>query len=255
MKFTKTLIAASLLASAGFAQAAQFSTSDEILNVIDTTNQSSYSLDLGVTPGSLESLTPSSSPLTYTTDSNFSAFWNAIGAGDSVVFSVEGQYNAATSGKALPHLDATFTTANASDISSVYANSTAGVTALSNATGGVNIELTQANAGVATGSMSVVYTSAATGYIGAYGTNNSNTEGSLTNAVAVGSSLNLWEVNKSGSGVAETLLSPVSFAVNNGVGTLTIGTTTSSAVPVPASVWMFLSGIAGLVSLKRRKAA
>jgi hypothetical protein len=68
--------------------------------------------------------------------------------------------------------------------------------------------------------------------------------------------LELWEARRSAAKAnAFTDLGSVNFSIAGNTGTLVIGNTTPAAVPLPTSVWMFLSGIVGLVSMKRRKNA
>ena len=92
MQFTKTLIAAALLAVAAGAQA-QVSSSDLVLDVVDTSNNSTYVLDLGITAATLVSDLASNQGISATvsaaTDANFSAFISAVGS-DSLVYQVMG---------------------------------------------------------------------------------------------------------------------------------------------------------------------
>lgn len=249
MQFTKTLIAAALLVGANAAQAS-FSEADQIFTIVDVQAGSSYSLDLGVTAASLIS-NPS---LNVTVnDSNFAAFMATVAAGDTVDYRLESIYSSVANNVTLVN---TFTTSSASDVSATFTNDPSGGTAMANAfsilgSGEIGSYQTYAN-----GAMSLVYTSnspAAT----IYGDHAQGSLGALTNDAAPGTALTLWEVNKNGRGgtttVVPTDLASVNFTVSGTTGTLTVGSV--SAVPLPTSVWLFLSGVMGVLSLKRRKAA
>ncbi|MDD4915100.1 MAG: hypothetical protein PHW13_08715 [Methylococcales bacterium] len=250
MQFTKSLIAATLLAAAGAAQAGTFAYTDEVLTIVDTTNDSAYNLDLGVTPTALIS-SPSLNVSIDSTDANFAAFMNGVTAGDNVIYRLEGTYVSGKNGTLLN----TFTTSSSSDISAEWGpTATAGLgNTIGNSTGGVTGTLASYAVQAGAGSMSAYW--AATTYATGLGTNNSGGEGPLVNSAALGSGLTLWDVSKTSSAVSVANTAAVDFTVSgtgsSAVGTLTVGAV--SAVPLPTSVWLFLSGVMGVLSLKRRK--
>jgi hypothetical protein len=245
MTFTKTLLAVAMFATVGSAQANNINAGNLLLSVIDTTNRSSYSIDLGVTAVAFEA-----NPVLNTTisDANYAAFVGGIAAGDNVTYNIQSNYAWKTG---YADLLATYTTSALSDVAALYTSNSTGVNSLSAAANKVGSIITLEN-GYATSS-SVLITNGALGYVGVYGVNNTNTEGSLTNQIAVGSSLYIYESRRTApTTVVSTQLATVNFDLG---GHLVIGNSAPAAVPLPTSVWMFLSGIVGLVSMKRRKNA
>jgi hypothetical protein len=251
MQFTKTLLATALFAVAGVAQAS-FTATDEYLTVIDTTNNSAYVLDLGVTPAALAA-SPSLSVSLDSSDANFSSFESGITAGDTVLYRVEGAYNTTVSTKSYGHVVGSFTTSLASDFAGQYPNSSTGVSHLASTVSTLNTE-----AGYYSSATASEYLAAGSAY-SIWGTNAQTLEGTtVINSAAVGSALTLWGVDRTGtSAITETNLAAVNLAVTgtgaNAVGALTVGSV--SSIPLPTSVWLFLSGVMGVLSLKRRKNA
>jgi len=247
MNFTKTLLAVALLAT-GSAAHASFIAGDAVLTVIDSTNSTEYAVDLGVTTAALQA-NPS---LTFTTDALFATFVAGEKAGDAVFWNVSGGYSTLKSGKGYSDFVETMVTANVSDLATVFPNTNGGVTTITANQGNVTlIQSAQfANAIVTAG---VAANSAISS--GAWNTN----IGGNVNDAAYGTALNLWQVARTGSAaITETLLATANFTATATSGTLVIGSTsggTTSAVPLPTSVWMFLSGIVGLLSMKRRSSA
>jgi hypothetical protein len=261
MKINHLLTAAVALASAGTAQATALTTTDEVLTVVDFTNQSSYSLDLGVTAISLVS-----SPVLSVTaaDTNFQTFMNLTSTGDDVEWRVEGNNITTVSGKEYDNLISTFTTSVASDFqaNALYLNATNGITHLATTVATINAE--QGYYSFYPGSLtSSAYNTLATLSFdpGVWGTNAQGTEGDLINSAALGASLNLWSIARTdATTITPTNLTTANFTVTgsgtNAVGQLTIGqqaTGSITSAPLPTSVWLFLSGITALLSLKRRK--
>lgn len=244
MKFTKTLIAAALLASAGVAQAS-FNASDEILTIVDTTNSSTYYLDLGVTPASLQTSPSLNLTINGSSDANFASFVSGLGSSDNVFYRVDGAYTY--------NFVTTFVD---NSISSYYTNNSNGVTAVLGTVASIQNDETIAAAAAGAGNSAYV-ANGGTGYAGA-STNANNQEGSFVNSAAIGTNLNLWEgVRNSKTSTTELNLGTVDLTIagtgTSAVGSLTIGT--ASAVPLPTTAWMFLSGVVGLLSVKRRKNA
>jgi hypothetical protein len=239
MNTTKTLIAAALLASAASAQA--ITQTDVILTLVDTNNSSSYNLDLGVSATAAEA-TPASLNVTINgaSDANFASFISGITAGDNVFWRVDGS----TTGNFL----STFVD---SAINGYFTNNANGITNVNGASSGINTE----HSFFVSATNSAWFSNAASGYAGA-STNVGASEGPYTNSAAFGTNLNLWEAYKVGkTGVTTLNLETLNFSVDttgaNAVGTLAVPTV--AAVPLPTSVWMFLSGVVGLLSLNRRK--
>jgi hypothetical protein len=259
MKFTKTLIAAALLAVAAGAQAQTYSTSDEVLNVVDTTNGNVYSLDLGITAAALATDltngTGISATVSAASDANFASFVSAAGS-DALAYAVEGVASAKVGTKTYQEILFSDGSTTSSTFSTTFASSTAGVANLGSAYANIVSEL-----GFATtaGSLSLYAPAgwANTGY--------NTAGGALAGGVfaSVGTALDFWNIQRTGataitiSDLAPTSGSPVDFSIvgtgSSAVGTLVIGPQSTSAVPLPTTVWMFLSGIVGVLSLKRRK--
>jgi hypothetical protein len=250
MQFTKSLIAAAMLVATGVAQAAAPSTYvDEVLTVVDTTTGAAYAVDLGVTPASLLS----SPSLTYTVnasaDANLTSFLAAEGTSDNIIWRVEGGTYTKPGALYYDNVISTFTTANAADFSTIYPNNTSGTAAFTSTYNNVYGELNgYVLGGVANASYYQV-----SGFVYAPG------EGILVNSAAPGTSLNLWSEARTGTNAyAPTELAAADFNVT-GTGSAAVATLTVSSVPLPTplptSVWLFLSGVMGVLSLKRRKAA
>jgi hypothetical protein len=251
MQFTKSLIAAAMLVATGAAQA--YTNTDEILTVVDTTNNSSYSLDLGETASALLASPSLNVTINASSDTSFSSFISGVGSSDTVIYRVEGEF-LTTGTKPYANVISTFTTSTSTDLSSVF-----GVSALASLYTTLGTELATYGQSLATVTGASAVLAAGSGFFPTYGTAAQSNEGNLDNSAALGSALNLWQVNKTSStNVNNTDLAAVNFSVtgtgSSAVGTLAIGSSVSS-VPLPTSVWLFLSGVMGVLSLKRRKAA
>lgn len=246
----KTLIAIAMLASASAAQAANFTGNDEVLSVIDFTNKTSYSVDLGVTSAAF-----TATPTLTTTfqDANWTAFNNGISSGDSLGYRLEGGYNTGRNNSIV--VDQTYTTSLASDVTSAIPVLAIG-TAVAAIVQELNAYATISSTGGIEGNVASAFITGSS-YAGSYGNNSANILSNLITTAAVGSSLNLWETSKSGTTTIATNLGTTNFSINAGVGSFTLngGTVAISAVPLPTSVWFFLTGVVGLLSVKRRKAA
>jgi len=196
-------------------------------------------LDLGVTAASLVTTPSLNVTISGATDANFASF---VTSGDTLVYQLEGY----TSGH-------TFigTTTNS------VGQATDTVAQLGTAASGINAEVGSyqgANKGVTTGSS--IWESSLPNPT--FSGTNANTQQPST-VQAVGTSIDIWNSYYTTS---PTTVHSVDFATVDltisGAGTAAVGTLTvgaASAVPLPTSVWMFLSGVVGLLSVKRRKAA
>ena len=254
MQFTKTLMAAALLAATGAAQAAGPSTTyaDEVLSVVDTTTGAAYAVDLGVTPASLLA----SPSLTYTVDAsadaNLTSFLAGVGSTDNVIWRVEGGTNTrlGTTNTYYDNVISTFTSTSASDVSSAMS-----VTYQIAAYNYIYSELS----GYVLGGVPGASWYSASGSTSGNSTDAGGNEGTLlVNSAALGTGMELWSDNRTGaSAITAADLATANFNVTGSgsaaVATLTVGAV--SSVPLPTSVWLFLSGVMGVLSLKRRKSA
>jgi hypothetical protein len=262
MKFTKTLLVTALMATSVAAQASFNSTNiaggaDALLVLVDSTNSSSYVLDLGVNQGSLSTLSTTPSLLGQTisaaSDANLASFLGNEGASDVVKWSIvsglsgaqgtlTGYYTLATTVAVGPSLTPT-------SLGSVlsYVESTIGRSV--DAAAGANS----------------AFASATTNTVDYVGGLAASIQSSLTAAkvdsalvTAAGTSLNLWESYQNGATTTAKLNlgGPLTFSIT-GTGVDAVATLAPlpavAAVPLPTSVWMFLSGVVGLLSLNRRK--
>ena len=259
MQFTKTLMAAALLAATGAAQAVGPSTyADEVLSVVDTTTGAAYAVDLGVTPASLLA----SPSLTYTVDAsadaNLTSFLAGVGSTDNVIWRVEGGTNTrlGTTNTYYDNVISTFTSTSASDFqtNTTYISNSIGTNNLTNTYSAVFLELN----GYVLGAVAGASWYSASGSTSGNSTDAGGNEGPLVNSAAPGTSLELWSVNRTGLNAStSTDLATANFNITGSgsaaVATLTVGAV--SSVPLPTSVWLFLSGVMGVLSLKRRKSA
>jgi hypothetical protein len=257
MQFTKTLMAAALLAATGAAQAAAPSTyADEVLSVVDTTTGAAYAVDLGVTPASLFA----SPSLTYTVDAsadaNLTSFLAGVGSSDNVIWRVEGGTNTKVGALYYDNVISTFTSTSVSDFqkNTTYISNSIGTTNLTNTYSAVFGELN----GYVLGAVAGASWYSASGSTSGNSTDAGGNEGPLVNSAAPGTSLELWSVNRTGLNAStSTDLATANFNITGSgsaaVATLTVGAV--SSVPLPTSVWLFLSGVMGVLSLKRRKSA
>jgi hypothetical protein len=246
MKFTKTLIAAALFATVGTAQAS-FTTpattssgangADLVLTVVDTTDGNFYALDLGITTAQLIA-NPSVLGTVNITDSNFASFVNAETAGANILYKVEG--GSQSKNAYVTTLDTTVATADfGAQVKPI----------LSGAFSNVTTEF-GAYAGYAAGASSIFEVGSAGGYTQAASINDSGSLGNYSSSAAPGTALNLLLEQRTSSTVwTPTQLGTYDLTVNGTTATLA----PPAAVPLPATAWMFISGMLGLLSFGRNK--
>jgi len=258
---------------AGVAQAADANfQNDVVLSVFDNTNGKAYSIDTGVTFQSLDpnylatagtdtdaqqqAFKPSLSGLnltfSYATDSNFAALVNAEAAGDHIYWTINGTDS--------NDLVSTFTTPTTAATISTDLGLTGSALGFANSASAVYAELgNQATTASSTANSIFVGSLSNSADAAHYGVNVGSQEGALVNAALAGTNLSLWAVyaNQTSGDNLTNNYGALSFTLtgtgNSTVGTLSVVPATVAAVPLPATAWMFLSGVMGLLSVKRRK--
>jgi hypothetical protein len=284
-KFNKTLLVAAMaLAATGTAQArisnvtnaAQFTGSELVLTVWNTTLEKSFSQDLGVKQSDF--LANTSLVRNWTiNDANLTNFLAGNGANDNIIYNVasgssslSGQSALVSGGiyDGLTKKTASLTgyglvttgTGTLADFSAVT-NSSAKINNASSAINGNNLNV-NAGSNEITGADTVnaslfAATPADTGYAGtAFGTNFDGTLGSFNTTAAVGSDLSLFRASLNPALTSQAVFAEydnkINFSVAGGVGTLKFAPVVS-AVPLPAAVWLFGAGLMGVLRLNRRK--
>lgn len=86
-----------------------------------------------------------------------------------------------------------------------------------------------------------------------WSTNVGNTYTSVNTEAAVGTPLSLWNFRNDSLGFGEYQIGWAQVGTLNINGATGVASLTTSAVPVPAAVWLFGSGLVGLVGVTRRK--
>ncbi|WP_246535070.1 PEP-CTERM sorting domain-containing protein [Methylomonas paludis] len=250
MNFSKSLLAVAILATAGSAQATLLNDGDAYLQVYDATNAQTYDLNLAAVAGlTLASLKTDTTIITVdlSQDSTWNAFKATLDTGNAVWGvgdSTKTDYQATTTG-----------TGAIIPTGTLYSSAAFGVELLE---GRVNSSLATSN--------SVVVADAVADQGGwAIAPGSSSTFANLfagipsANAgIAFGATGNFYDITgtTTGSGIHKTFTEH-----NNDLGTFSLSGNTltftpvaASAVPVPAAVWMFGTGLLGLLGLNRRKA-
>lgn len=257
MKFTKTLVAAALLAGATGAQASLLTSTSAFLSVYDQTHGKTYDLNLdGLLALNINNLLPTSSIASFNVDLSQDAIWNTFkGTLDTAntFFAVA----AAKTGS----FD--FTTAAAqgtNPLALTNANFNNPGVQISLQASRINLSLDPTNSGTATANSVVVLDA------------NSDLGGW---AIAPGSTAtfdNLWNTQAAAQagiayGATGNFLNEtrVSTTVRNfaQLGTFSLAGDTLSfvsasapaTVPLPTAVWMFGAGLMAMLGLNRRKAA
>ena len=253
MNFSKSLLVVAMLGGAASAQAALLNESDAYLAVYDATNAQTYDLNLAAFGGlTLSSLKADTSVLTFdlSTDPTWNSFkatldsanaiWG-VGASNGSEFQFSSNNAAAYKFTSI----ASLTTA-ASAVDGTYGRDNLSLTATSNSA-------VVADAIADQGGWAQTPSSPAT-FDNLYGTVAAASAG-----IAFGGTGNFFDVSGTvtGSGIHRTLVQTSldlgTFALSGN--TLTFTPAAAAAVPVPAAVWMFGAGLAGLLGLNRRKAA
>lgn len=252
----KALATAVALVASGAANAAIVqgtATDGELfLSVWDPSAETSYHLDLGITVSQFhaDDVTPRTFDLA--SDANFSAF---LGQTD-LRYAVTGSNNILVGAADVPTYGLMTTAASLSDLSS----SMISLQSINQANSQVNSQASLLNAAEGAayaidGSNGVINNSAAVA-IGQQGYYNVATWGDTMNnrgfvmAADVDSSIAFYHAGAAMTGAVE--ITAMSDWTLTNDGTLTYGV---SAVPVPAAVWLFGSGLLGLAGIARRKKA
>jgi hypothetical protein len=279
-QFTKTLLVAAIaLAVTGVAEAkiaspvdaTQFTGSEAVLTIWNTTLQKSFSLDLGVKQSAFLADTTSTRNWDFSTDANLISFLANNGQSDDIIYNVVsgsgstnnqsalvsgGIYNGLTKKAASLSSYGLITTSSNSfaDFKLVTSTSTKINNGISAVAGNI-VALNSASgqsAGLDADNVSVyAATPADQGYAGtAFGTNLDGKLGSFNVFGDQSSTLDVFRASlnpTTGSGVVFTQFAGT-YKLNLAAGTLQY-----SAVPLPAAVWMFGAGLMGMLRLNRRK--
>ncbi len=245
MKFTKSLIAASLLAGASMAQAADLNATSAFLSVYDPVKGLTYDLNLDDAFGFNYASAPTHSQFTFNlaSDPNWVTFTggnNANLTNDGAVFAVAAQ------------------NLTAIDYTNTATPSYSSGTQLSGAATGISLDVSRVNQSLTASSDSALVTDANAALGGwasdssALGSNFSNLWGTGQNvAASYGSQVSFYNVTgvTTGSGIHKTFTE-----TNTWLGYWSVtGDTLTYATPVPAAVWMFGTGLIGLLGLNRRQ--
>ena len=235
--------------------------SDLILTVWDQTAQTSFSADLGVSNDSFLANDLTSASLSYgynsTTDAAWSNFESKYVSTDVVVYSVvAANGTSSTSGYGLLTTASPTDTTASTDLG-FYKSATALNTPLGKVSTfdqAFNTMLTNGgNTGDAATANTASTISQDTGYAGSaiYGNQIALSLGKVTSINnAVGTSADFFRLTTTALGGPTELAGVWNFNMTSSAATLTY---TTSAVPLPATAWMFLSGAMGVLAVKRRK--
>lgn len=256
----KTAAAVAIALAAGAADAAitdgLFEPSELFVNVWDETAQQSYAMDLGITTAQFLTNPSQSLSFNLASDSNYASF---LSPQSPLVFNVAGFDSVLNALSDVPDFGALVTTnedvnANSTfnnvwDVSTVVATGTR----ISVHIGGLNALESNPNANGAGNGSGVSTPGDGDAY---YGTNTwlNNMGGGLPfiDSAGVDTALNFWHLGTTdGSDAIATMLAG-SWTLSS-TGMLTYAAT--SQVPVPAAVWLFGSGLVGLIGVARRKQA
>lgn len=259
-KFTKTLVAAALLAAGTGAANASIATgsntlSEAYLSVYDSSQGLTFTLDLGLTMGDLvTNIANAAFSKTYDlgalTANSSGGSWSAFSAGLNSLTTVYGLVVSGTAGKLMatgPAVSPTkFSTTN---LASTTINALVGhITA-------VNTSVLADNAGAVTGAalnLSSIVSDTDTANTGQHNQLNSfstlnGTKGDAGASLAYGSDASFYYYN----GGASVTAAIQKWNLTGGI--LTYAAAAPAAVPLPAAVWMFGAGLMGVLRLNRRK--
>ncbi|MEI6267702.1 MAG: VPLPA-CTERM sorting domain-containing protein [Methylococcaceae bacterium] len=280
-QFTKTLLAGAIaLAATGVAEAKiaptvdplQYTGSEAVLTIWNTTLEKSFSLDLGMQQSAFLADTNLTRNWSLS-DANLTSFLAGNGVSDNIIYSIVsgssslststssfvsgGIYNSLTK-KAASLTDYGLVTTSSNTLAEFSAVQTSS-TQINNANTAVannNLNLnTAANevSGLIATNASVYATLADTGYAGtAFGTNLNGVLNSVNIFADQSSALNVFRAS-----LNPALTTQTAYAQFNGQYHLNLAASTLSysvaAVPLPAAVWMFGAGLMGVLRLTRRK--
>jgi len=244
--------------------------SDLSLTIWDITTNTSY-VQILETAGSnsSKSITESSflannSFATETLNSTaFEKFVNSTSAGDQIVYEVQAAANTSASANfgflttiSTQADNATSAEANNAAVLASLANYDSGISNVGTSAAAVDGYLSQVKSGIGQ-----TATSGNDAYAANGATYNASVEGfhpgvsptDLT-GVAVGQAANFFFATANGAGPTDKTLGAWDLSINGTTGTLSYNAApVVSAVPVPAAVWMMLSGLLGVLSVSRRK--
>jgi hypothetical protein len=227
--------------------------SELFVNVWDETAQQSYALDLGITTAQLLANPSQSLSYNLASDTNYAGFLNPQ---SPLVFNVAGFSLVLNDLPDIPGYGALITS-NGDVAGSTSGWSQAQVDNAGNKIsvhiGGLNAVESNSTANGAGNGSGVAGPTSGDAYFGA-NTWLSNLGGGLpfNNTAGVDTALSFWQLGTSdGSDAVATLLDG-SWTLS-GNGTLTYSAV--SPIPVPAAVWLFGSGLVGMIGVARRKTA
>lgn len=255
--FVKLAIGALALASGGaFAQAPVLPTtgSGSVTLTLFSTNDStpfSYSYNLGLTTSQLSTLPTAAGSSQSWTLTGLSADLSGFSGASSLVFDVSGAGGAGSPAKV----------AGADQFATTFAPSVSAATIAALANGGVEAALGNNNTwlGAWSGTANNQFTTNTTASNYANAAYNSAENTWAVNAAgSASSSLPFYELLTAKGGASATIETPVTFAglfsINLATDTLTYTVPGStSPVPLPAGVWLLLSGLAGMGVFGRRR--
>lgn len=260
-QFTKTLVAAALLAGTGVASASiqtgSNTLSEAYLSAYDSSRGITFNLDLGLTMGDLvtgvaNGAFTKSYDLAALTSSSTGAKWSDFATGLNAATTTYGVVLGGTLGKFL----ATSSSATAPAKNGTVAAGNAVITSLTNFANVVNQEALADNTGSTLGSafnLSAISLDTDNGGVGGTGQHNLpstfndlfGTKSDQLADIAYGQSGDFYYYNGNAS------ITKAVYQWNLSGNTLTAASV--AAVPLPAAVWLFGAGLMGMLRLNRRK--
>ncbi len=221
------------------------------LTVFDAAGQQSYGLDLGVTAGDLKSNPNQSLSFDLSADANYAGFLGNA----NLVYVIAGVDSEFTD----PSLWGYLTTSTQDQAAVASGNANFPVIAGQMDTIGAWAQNLNADAGDqlnGAANLSAVSLLGDVGYYDQPSWSNNLGTAPFTASQAVGSSVAFWNIsldlNDYDTGVITQLNNVWTLGTD---GALTFAPASVSTVPVPAAVWLFGSGLLGMVGVARRRAA